>query len=77
MSAVKWCDLGNHAFKANIPGAQSMDVTQTNSDGMQERVVMDICPEHAFPNVGLSSLTSSETSTMHTITKAYEAEKNS
>jgi hypothetical protein len=48
VSAVKWCDVGNHAFKANQPGAQSLDVTERDNDGHENRVVMDICAEHAF-----------------------------
>lgn len=48
MSAVKWCDVGNHAFKASADGAQSIDVMQRTDKG-EERVTMDICGEHAFP----------------------------
>jgi hypothetical protein len=48
VSAVKWCDAGNHAFKANAPGSQSVDVVQRDDDGREERVVMDMCAEHAF-----------------------------
>ena len=49
VSAVKWCDLGNHAFKANSPGSQSLNVVNRNEDGTEENVVMDMCGEHAFP----------------------------
>lgn len=55
VGAVKWCDVGNHAFKANEPGAQSLNVSQTNSDGGTETVVMDICGSHAF-NTGSDTM---------------------
>jgi len=49
VSLVKWCDVGDHAFKANAPGAQSIDVVQRDETGAEVRVVMDICHQHAFP----------------------------
>jgi hypothetical protein len=49
VSAVKWCDIGDHAFKANSPGAQSLDIMQRDDNGGEERVTMDICGKHAFP----------------------------
>jgi len=48
VSAVKWCDAGNHAFKANSPGSQSVDVVQRDESGDEVRVVMDMCADHAF-----------------------------
>jgi len=48
MSAVLWCDPGDHAFKANVPGAQSATMTVRNEEGVPEQQQFDACPEHAF-----------------------------
>jgi hypothetical protein len=56
VSAVKWCDPGDHAFKANSPGAQSLDIMQRDGDGGEERVTMDICGGHAFATTPKSSV---------------------
>lgn len=68
VSAVKWCDAGNHAFKANAPGSQSLDVTQRGDDGKEERVTMDMCASHAFP-------TAPQTDTLRQVEKSYEQER--
>lgn len=48
MSAVAWCDPGNHAFKAGVRGSQSFDGTFVNDEGETVRSRVDVCPEHAF-----------------------------
>lgn len=48
VSAVKWCDKGNHAFKAGEPGSQSFTGTNRNDDGSEETVHLDMCAEHSF-----------------------------
>lgn len=55
VSAVKWCDLGNHAFKANSPGSQSIDVMQRGDNGQEERVTMDMCADHALSTAPVST----------------------
>lgn len=46
MSTVLWCDKGDHAFKAGVPGALHFTGTQTDEDGRQVDMTQDICPEH-------------------------------
>lgn len=46
MSTVLWCDKGEHAFKAGMPGAAHFTGTQTDEDGRQIDVVQDMCPMH-------------------------------
>lgn len=46
MSTVLWCDNGNHAFKAGIPGAAHFEGTQTNGEGATVSMSQDVCPEH-------------------------------
>ncbi len=48
VSAVKWCDPGDHAFKANIPGSQSFTGQERDENGSVTEVSMDMCPRHAF-----------------------------
>lgn len=48
MSSVKWCDPGNHAFKAGIKGAQNFQGIEYGDDGAQHVVSQDACPEHAY-----------------------------
>lgn len=48
VSAVKWCDVGDHAFKAGAPGSQTLQATQTNDDGVTETNTVDVCAEHNF-----------------------------
>lgn len=48
MSAVKWCDNGEHAFKAGVKGSQSGTMTIIDDDGMPQTVTIDACPEHSF-----------------------------
>lgn len=67
VSAVKWCDAGGHAFKAGEPGSQSLDVTQRDDAGKEERVTMDMCSKHAFP-------TGNTDPTMRAVERAYQDE---
>ena len=48
VSDVKWCDAGNHAFKAGTPGSQTFRGTYVNEEGMSVVANIDTCPEHAF-----------------------------
>lgn len=48
MSAVAWCDPGDHAFKAGVPGSQSFNGTVVNEEGQRVERRMDVCPDHAF-----------------------------
>lgn len=52
MSEVKWCDPGDHAFKAGTKGAQSMSMTVQEEDEkgnpVPKLVAFDACPEHGF-----------------------------
>ena len=48
VSAVKWCDVGDHAYKAGAPGSQTLQATQTNEDGMTETSNVDVCGDHNF-----------------------------
>jgi hypothetical protein len=68
VSAVKWCDLGNHAFKASEDGAQSIDIMQRTPEG-DERVTMDMCAAHAFP-------TGATPAPMRAVESAYKQEQN-
>lgn len=46
MSSVRWCDNGNHPFKAGIPGAQTMVGAEIDENGRPVAVEVDICPDH-------------------------------
>jgi len=48
VSAVLWCDKGDHAFKAGTPGSQSFRGETVGRDGQPEIVFMDVCPEHSL-----------------------------
>lgn len=69
VSAVKWCDPGNHAFKASEPGAQSLDIMQRGENGVEERVTMDICGSHAF------NTAPSPAPRMREVEQAYESQE--
>lgn len=47
MSEVKWCDIGDHPYPANQPGATTLKLTQQTSNqwgGFQPTdVVQDVC----------------------------------
>ncbi len=68
MSQVAWCDPGDHAFKKNSPGAQSLDIMQRDDQGAEQRVTLDICGKHAFP-------TGNNNPTMRAVESAYAQEK--
>lgn len=55
MSSVKWCDPGNHAFKAGVPGSQSFRGTTTDENGLPVTMEMDACPNHAFNSPGVKA----------------------
>jgi len=46
MSAVLWCDRGDHPFKARTPGSSKIRASLASEDGYMEEVVQDVCPEH-------------------------------
>ena len=48
MSNVLWCDPGDHAFKAGMPGSQRFNGTVIGEDGESITQLMDACPEHSF-----------------------------
>lgn len=48
MSNVKWCDIGEHAFKAGAPGSQTITGTEWDEDGNSLQVQQDVCPDHSF-----------------------------
>lgn len=48
MSDVKWCDPGDHAFKAGCPGSQSMTGSEVDADGIARQVNMHACAQHAY-----------------------------
>jgi len=48
MSNVKWCDPGEHAFKAGVPGSQSFSGTSVDESGNIVQMSMDACPDHSF-----------------------------
>lgn len=43
VSSAAWCDAGNHAFRANEPGSESMAGSQFQKDGTRKVVELDIC----------------------------------
>jgi hypothetical protein len=45
MSSVKWCDPGDHAFKAGMEGSASFQGTQM-VNGVTESITQDMCPKH-------------------------------
>jgi hypothetical protein len=47
MSKVAWCDPGDHAFKANSPGAMSFTGQQTDENGYPQTINMDVCGVHS------------------------------
>lgn len=47
VSTVKWCDPGDHAFKANTPGAMSFTGQQNDENGIPQTVQMDVCGVHS------------------------------
>lgn len=47
VSNVKWCDAGDHAFKAGRPGSQNVMGTEINELGQEVSVQQDVCPECA------------------------------
>ena len=57
MSAVLWCDLGNHAFKAGMPGSAQLTGTITNDEGRQETVTQDSCAVHNYTNYNSGKVT--------------------
>lgn len=71
VSTVVWCDLGDHAFKADSPGSQSLNVVQRGDDGEEKRVMMDMCAKHAFPTA--SPVTNNPT--MRAVESAYNSER--
>lgn len=48
VSAVKWCDTGDHPFKAGAPGAQTLTVTENDDDGFPVSKTLDVCGLHSF-----------------------------
>lgn len=48
VSQVKWCDNGEHAFKANEPGSQSFQGTEYDENGTAQQVQRDVCAKHSF-----------------------------
>lgn len=46
MSGVRWCDFGNHAFKAGAPGSGSFNATIAGANG-PETIEQDACAEHS------------------------------
>lgn len=48
MSKVNWCDIGDHAFRANEPGSQTMTVQHTDDDGRTVTEAMDVCGMHSM-----------------------------
>lgn len=48
LSNVKWCDAGDHAFKAGTPGSQSATMQEADEDGIMRSVNMDMCADHAL-----------------------------
>lgn len=46
MSDVKWCDLGDHAFKAGVEGSGGYTGTQYGPDGAAHQGRIDHCPNH-------------------------------
>lgn len=48
MSAVAWCDYGNHSFKKGAVGSQSFTGTEYGDDGQPISKQMDVCAEHSF-----------------------------
>jgi len=48
MSAVAWCNPGNHAFEAGIPGSESGTMTVRDEEGQPITKTFDACPEHSF-----------------------------
>lgn len=47
VSNVKWCDAGDHPFKAGRPGSQSVMGTEIDDHGNAVNVAQDVCPECA------------------------------
>lgn len=52
VSKVVWCDYGDHAFKAGMPGSASFDASEVDEEtGGTIRTTMDACGEHNPLNV--------------------------
>lgn len=67
VSNVKWCDFGDHAFKANTPGALSFTGQQNDENGLPQTVQMDVCGIHS----GKVLPSQQEASTVREIESAY------
>jgi hypothetical protein len=50
VSNVKWCDSGNHAFKAGVDGSASFEGVNY-VDGKPVSATQDVCPKHNPYNV--------------------------
>lgn len=48
VSQVNWCDVGEHAYKANEPGSQSFQGTEYDANGDARQVRKDVCATHSF-----------------------------
>ena len=51
MSSAAWCDPGNHAYKANEPGSQTIQGSQVDENGATQVVNLNACKEHSFSGV--------------------------
>lgn len=69
VSNVKWCDPGDHAFKANTPGAVSFTGQQNDDQGIPQTVQMDVCGVHSGRI--FASPQEQEKSTMRAVESAY------
>ena len=67
VSAVKWCDVGDHSFKADTPGAMSFTGQQMDENGVPKTVSMDVCSVHSG-NV----FSTPEQRTMREVESAYK-----
>jgi len=70
VSKVLWCDPGDHAFKANTPGAMSFTGQQTDEKGVPQTVSMDVCGVHS--GKVFSTPEQTEASRMREIESAYK-----
>jgi len=69
VSKVSWCDPGDHAFKANTPGAMSFTGQQNDDNGVPQTVSMDVCGVHSGHVFGTSQ--EQQKSTMREVESAY------
>lgn len=56
MSSVRWCDNGDHPFRAGLPGAQSGVVQEINDDGVPVMKEIDVCPDHTQKGIARASM---------------------